>query len=186
MRQSDTRSCPVPAVCDTTTTRSIVGQHAPTTTRDVAGTPNVECTEKNLFESRPMATQITVIEHLTSCFILSLYTPRSYLLLSHYLIAPPPDTDQILTTTMARGDFVMTIDSDDDETVRGDDDGPALDPGFSFDVTGGALTGVLDVWDASADIVKSGSKPVGRTWFSSPRRADLLSSTGAYFCRRHY
>lgn len=181
MRQSDTRSAPVPAACDTTTTRSIVGQHAPATTRDVADTPNVECTEKNLFESRPMDTQITVIEHTSP-------PPLSYLitrlnLIYHYLIAQPPDTDQILTTTMARGDFVMTIDSDDDETVRGDDDGPALDPGFSFDVTGGALTGVLDAWETSADVVKSGSKPVGRTWFLSPRRADLPSSVGAYLCR---
>jgi hypothetical protein len=79
---------------------------------------------------------------------------------------------QILTT-MARPDYVMTIDSDDDEPAQRDEDGPALDPGFSFDVTGGALTGVLDVWEASADVVKSGSKPVCRTSFLCPCRADL-------------
>ncbi|KAG9126797.1 nucleolar DEAD-box protein required for synthesis of 60S ribosomal subunit [Ceratobasidium sp. 392] len=58
---------------------------------------------------------------------------------------------------MAR-DYVMTIDSDDEENVQRDEDGPALDPSFSFDVTGGALTGVLDAWE-TADVVKSGSKP---------------------------
>ncbi|QRV91377.1 ATP-dependent RNA helicase DDX27 [Ceratobasidium sp. AG-Ba] len=53
-------------------------------------------------------------------------------------------------------DYVMTIDSDDEHDQR--DDEPALDPKFSFDVTGGALVGLLDAWDAS-DVVKSGSKP---------------------------
>ncbi|KAG8680114.1 nucleolar DEAD-box protein required for synthesis of 60S ribosomal subunit, partial [Ceratobasidium sp. 394] len=60
---------------------------------------------------------------------------------------------------MARSDYVMTIDSDDDEPIQRDEDGPTLDNSFSFDVTGGALTGVLDAWDASDDVVKSGSKP---------------------------
>ncbi|KAG8702268.1 hypothetical protein FRC09_004840, partial [Ceratobasidium sp. 395] len=54
--------------------------------------------------------------------------------------------------------YLMTIDSDD-EFVQRDEDGPALDPAFSFDVTGGALTGVLDAWGAADDVVKSGSKP---------------------------
>ncbi|KAG9101037.1 nucleolar DEAD-box protein required for synthesis of 60S ribosomal subunit [Ceratobasidium sp. 370] len=37
---------------------------------------------------------------------------------------------------MARSDYVMTVDSDDDEPIQRDEDGPTLDPSFSFDVTG--------------------------------------------------
>ncbi|ELU41680.1 ATP-dependent RNA helicase drs1 [Rhizoctonia solani AG-1 IA] len=64
-------------------------------------------------------------------------------------------------------DYVMTIESDDEGGIEGD--GPTIDPGFSFDVAGGALTGAGDAWD-SADVVHSGSKPVA----------------GAHISRRHY
>ncbi|CAE6405767.1 unnamed protein product [Rhizoctonia solani] len=77
---------------------------------------------------------------------------------SYLITAQPPLPDQILfllLSTMAP-DYVMTIESDDEGGVEGD--GPTIDPGFSFDVAGGALTGAGDAWD-SADVVHSGSKP---------------------------
>ncbi|KAF8761720.1 DEAD protein [Rhizoctonia solani] len=89
---------------------------------------------------------------------------------SYLITAQPPLPDQILfllLSTMAP-DYVMTIESDDEGGVEGD--GPTIDPGFSFDVAGGALTGAGDAWD-SADVVHSGSKPV---------------RAGAHISRRHY
>jgi hypothetical protein len=80
--------------------------------------------------------------------------------MSSYLIfAQPLPPSQILflfLSTMAP-DYMMTIDSDDEGGVEAD--GPAINPEFTFDVAGGALTGPADAWD-SADVVHSGSKPV--------------------------
>ncbi|CEL57693.1 ATP-dependent RNA helicase DDX27 [Rhizoctonia solani AG-1 IB] len=79
--------------------------------------------------------------------------------MSSYLIfAQPLPPSQILflfLSTMAP-DYMMTIDSDDEGGVEAD--GPAINPEFTFDVAGGALTGPADAWD-SADVVHSGSKP---------------------------
>lgn len=66
-------------------------------------------------------------------------------------------TPYLANLATMKGDYVMTLDSDDEAGVEGE--GPAIDPGFSFDVTGGALTGPADVWD-SPDVVHSGTRPV--------------------------
>ena len=71
-------------------------------------------------------------------------------------------------------DFVMTIDSGDEEAVQSiseqwkgkrkaaemGDETVALDPAFSFDLTGDTYVDVFEKEATFQDLVKAGSKPV--------------------------
>jgi len=71
-------------------------------------------------------------------------------------------------------DFIMTIDSGDEEVSvlrqsknkrtapEVGDETVALDPSFSFDLTGDTYTDILYKETAFQDVVKAGSKPVRR------------------------
>ncbi|EUC66835.1 ATP-dependent RNA helicase DRS1 [Rhizoctonia solani AG-3 Rhs1AP] len=80
-------------------------------------------------------------------------------------------------------EYVMTIDSDDEGGVEGD--GPAINPEFTFDIAGGALTGPADVWD-SADVVHSGSKPEPISVDDIIARRKLRAQAGASLKRKRH
>ncbi|CAE7060779.1 unnamed protein product [Rhizoctonia solani] len=80
-------------------------------------------------------------------------------------------------------DYVMTIDSDDEGGIE--KEGPTIDPDFTFDVAGGALTGPADVWD-SADVVHSGSKPEPISVDDIIARRKLRAQAGAGLKRKRH
>lgn len=80
---------------------------------------------------------------------------------------------------MASGDFVMTLDSEDEESpsdafkrskksTAKEADEPQLDPEFTFDMSGDPYTDLLHGGANFVDVVISGSKPV-RSFDASTR-----------------
>lgn len=90
---------------------------------------------------------------------------------------------------MADDDFIMTIDSDTEESRPKKDVGEdaQLDPDFVFDLSGDPLADFLGEKSEVQDYVKKGSKPVrllhGLLWDLTH---DEFTPTGTSVCRRHY
>ena len=78
-------------------------------------------------------------------------------------------------------DYLMTIDSDTEDAVvpqkssKPEAEGPQLDAGFTFDLTGDSYADMLSQAAEFQDVVKEGSKPV-RTLDAVLRR-DVLTQT---------
>lgn len=94
--------------------------------------------------------------------------------------------------TLDMDDFILTIDSDAEdvevEQIKGkkglSDEQAALNPDFTFDITGDPYADVLAEHATLNDIVKTGSKPVTIffiVWFSL-----LTLFVDATLSRRHY
>lgn len=90
---------------------------------------------------------------------------------------------------MAPDDFVMTLDSEDEESPSDavkrskkssakETDEPQLDPAFTFDMSGDPYVDLLHGGANFVDVVKSGSKPV-RSFDASTHSLYILCGLGS-------
>jgi ATP-dependent RNA helicase DDX27 len=57
-------------------------------------------------------------------------------------------------------DYILTIDSDTEDTIKTDPDDVKLDPDFVFDLAGDPYSEIINKSFGIEDFVKTGSKPV--------------------------